>query len=242
MPKELKEIQIIKYKQGTHPHYNGEVIYSCITDSKDGKKLKAVERLADIIKANDPDYFYYTRGDAFQLLKMKKDAAFNDPGKIVYSKTIKDNKDFHLKAHKRLAKFLTERDKEYIYFAQNPLKENGKNVYIITTRATKMFDEKDKLKIWKRKIAAQKGAITRNINKAKKIREKFKDSLFADNYKNDKRFKSLVKNLYKQKARVQKLLRSDYRELSTISGGYNLKSVFKIEGAVGSMSRFCVMK
>ena len=231
MPKEIEEIQIIKYKQGTHPHYDGEVIYSCITDSKDDKKLKAVERLSDIIKANDPNCFYYTRGDTFQLLKMRKDAAFNDPGKIVYSKTFKDNKDFHLKALKRLAKFLTERDKKYIYFAQNPLKENGENVYMVTTRATKMFDEKDKLQIWKRKIAAQKGAITRNINKAKKIREKYNDSLFEEVYKDDKRFKSLVKNLYKQKARVQKLLKDDYRELPTISGGYNSKSVFKIEGA-----------
>ncbi len=126
---------------------------------------------------------------------------------------------------------LTKRDKEYIYFAQNQLRENGKNVYIVTTRATKMFDEKDKLQIWKRKISAQKGAITRNINKAKKIREKYNNSLFEEAYKDDKRFKSLVGNLYKQKARVQKLLRSDYRELSTISGGYNSKSVFKIKGA-----------
>ena len=125
---------------------------------------------------------------------------------------------------------LTKRDKEYIYFAQNQLRENGKNVYIVTTRATKMFDEKDKLQIWKRKISAQKGAITRNINKAKKIREKYNNSLFEEAYKDDKRFKSLVGNLYKQKARLHELFEKDYRQISTISGGCNQKSVFKIEG------------
>ena len=48
MPKEIEEIQIIKYKQGTHLYYDGEVICSCITDSKGGKKLKSVFKIEEV--------------------------------------------------------------------------------------------------------------------------------------------------------------------------------------------------
>ena len=226
---DIVEIQITKYKKGTHPHDDGEVLCSyIISGSEEDKKLKALRRLLEYVKSKDDNLLTFKRSQTYQLLKFKTDGVFNEKGEIVFSKEIKGNKEFHSKALRRLANILSRKNGENYYVAYVPLVEHGENCYIMSTRATKKLNEKDKLKQWKKQISAKKAAITRNKNKAKNIREEYKTTLFPNAYKDNKRFKSLVKYLYAQKSRLHGFIGIGLKNIETIVGGYNPSSVFKV--------------
>ena len=155
---DIVEIQITKYKKGTHPHDDGEVLCSyIISGSEEDKKLKALRRLLEYVKSKDDNLLTFKRSQTYQLLKFKTDGVFNEKGEIVFSKEIKRNK-----------------------------------------------------------------------NKAKNIREEYKTTLFPNAYKDNKRFKSLVKYLYAQKSRLHEFIGIGLKNVETIVGGYNPSSVFKI--------------
>ena len=226
---DIAELQITKYKRGTHPHDDGEVLCSYIIEAKkEEKSLKALKRLTKYIESNDNNLFTFTRSETYQLRKFKTDGAFNEKGETVFSKEIKGNKELHSKALRRLAKWLSKKDNKYFFVAVIPFVTQGENCYLISSRKTKMLNKEDKYKTIKRKIVGQKGAITRNINKAKKIKHEYKTTLFPDSYKDNKRFKSLVKYLYVQKSRMYELTHMQLDGIKTIVGGYNPSSVFKV--------------
>lgn len=56
-------------------------------------------------------------------------------------------------------------------------------------------NEDEKIQHYRRRIAGFRGAITRNINKAKKIRSKYATTLFPQNYKEDQKFCRLIRNI-----------------------------------------------
>ncbi|WP_457748752.1 hypothetical protein [Sulfurimonas sp.] len=216
----ITEFTLTKYKQGKTPS-DGEVIWAYATTREAAQqKNKAIARLCKYIEQKDPNRHEYYDGDFVELTKMRRDAPFNDNGEVIYKKPITGDTKFHRKAIQRLARYLSKRDDEYIYFGKLPLLERGENCYVLSLRSTKILNVADKEKQIKNQIRGKKAAITRNINKAKKLRESYKATLFPDEYKTDKRYISLVANLYKQKKRLADNRKSDIGTIPTVIGGH----------------------
>ena len=209
----IADFTLTKYKHGTTPHH-GEIVWRYITTKEEAqKKRKAIARLCKFIEKKDPNRYEFFDGDFVELIKMRKDAEFNDSGEVIFKRSIAGDAKFHRKAIQRLARYLSDRDDEYIYFGKLPLKSKGENCYILHLRDTVMFSRSDIDKRHNNQIRAKKAAITKSINKAKKIRQKYRESLLLDGYKSDPKYISLVSNLWKQKQRYfhQKRSKPDYR-------------------------------
>ena len=215
----ITEFTLTKYKQGKTPK-DGEVIWAYATTRKDAdNKRKAIVRLCKYMEQKDPNRHEYYDSDFVELAKMRRDAPFNDNGEVIYRKSITGDTKFHRKAVQRLARYLSKRDDEYIYFGKLPLLERGENCYQLASRDTVILNDADKEQKIKNQIRGKKAAITRNINKAKKLRESYKATLMPDEYRADKRYISLVSNLYKQKQRLAACRRSNIDKIPTVVGG-----------------------
>jgi hypothetical protein len=216
----IVEFTLTKYKQGKTPS-DGEVVWAYATtrEAADSKR-KSIARLCKYLEQKDPKRHEYYDGDFVELIKMRRDAPFNDNGKVIYKRAITGDTKFHRKAIQRLARYLSKRDDEYIYFGKLPLLERGENCYILSSRDTKILSDIDKQQQIKNQIRGKKSAITRNINKAKKIRELYRATLMPDEYKTDKRYVSLVTNLYKQKKRLSDFRKSKIDSINTVVGGH----------------------
>ena len=216
----ITEFTLTRYKQGKTPK-DGEVIWAYAATREDAqKKRKAIARLCKHIEQKDPNRHEYYDGDFVELVKMKKNTSFNDNGEVFYKRAITGDTKFHRKAIQRLARYLSKRDDENIYFGKLPLFEKGENCYILSSRNTRMLNNRDKEKQIKNQIRGKKAAITRNINKAKRLRESYKATLMPDEYKTDKRYVSLVTNLYKQKKRLAECRKTETKSINAIAGGH----------------------
>ncbi len=216
----IVEFTLTKFKQGKTPS-DGEVVWAYATTRDDAQnKRKAIARLCKYLEQKDPNKHEYYDGDFVELVKMRRDAPFNDNGEVIYKKDITGDTKFHRKAIQRLARYLSKRDDEYIYFGKLPLFERGENCFVLSLRSTKILNRVDKEKQIKNQIRGKKAAITRNINKAKKIRESYNATLMPDEYKTDKRYASLVTNLYKQKKRLIEFQKAGIKSIDTVVGGH----------------------
>ena len=216
----IVEFTLTKYKQGKTPS-DGEVVWAYATTRADAQnKRKAIARLCKYLEHKDPNKHEFFDGDFVELVKMRRDAPFNDNGEVIYKKDITGNTKFHRKAIQRLARYLSKRDEKYIYFGKLPLLERGENCYVLSLRDTKILNDIDKEKQIKNQIRGKKAAITRNINKAKKLRESYRVTLMPDEYKTDKRYISLVTNLHKQKKRLLECRTSGIKSVDTVIGGH----------------------
>ena len=216
----IVEFTLTKYKQGKTPG-DGEVIWAYATTRADAQnKRKAIARLCKYLEHKDPNKHEFFDGDFVELVKMRRDAPFNDNGEVIYKKAIVGDTKFHRKAIQRLARYLSKRDEKHIYFGKLPLFERGENCYVLSLRDTKILNDADKEKQIKNQIRGKKAAITRNINKAKKLRESYKATLMPDEYKTDERYISLVSNLHKQRQRLAACRRSGIINVSTVVGGH----------------------
>jgi len=214
----ITEFTLTKYKQGKTPS-DGEIIWAYATTQKTAQqKYKAIVRLCKYLEQKDPNRHEYYDGDSVELVKMKRDAPFNDNGEVIYKRVVTGDAKFHRKAIQRLARYLSKNDEEYIYFGKQPLCERGENNYQLASRDTAVLNETDKQKQIKNQIRGKKAAITRNINKAKKLRESYKATLFPDAYKTDKRYISLVSNLRKQRQRLVANRKIEASEIPTVTG------------------------
>lgn len=228
----IVEFTLTKYKQGKTPS-DGEVLWAYATTRDDAQnKRKAITRLSKYLEQKDTNRHEYYDGDFVELIKMRRDAPFNDNGEVIYKKDITGDTKFHRKAIQRLARYLSKRDEKYIYFGKLPLLERGENCYVLSLRSTKILNKTDKEKQIKNQIRGKKAAITRNINKAKKLRESYKATLIPGEYRADKRYISLVSNLYKQRQRLAACRRSGIVNVSTVVGGH----VADISGLLGMAS------
>lgn len=210
----IVDFTLTKYKHGTTPN-DGEIAWRYITTNDEAQnKRKAIARLCKYLEQKDPNRYEYYDGDFVELVKMRRDSDFNDSGDVIYKKAIGGDAKFHRKAIQRLARYLSKRDGEYIYFGRLPLLSRGENCYILHLRDTVVLSEYDIRKRHKNQLRGKKAAITKSINKAKKIRDKYKSSLMLDGYRSDPRFVSLVSNLWKQKQRYvqQKHSQPDYTD------------------------------
>ena len=120
---------------------------------------------------------------------------------------------------RRLTKYLSKRDGIYEYFGRIPLEEVGENRYILTHRKTKIYDTADKEKIVAAKIRGQKSAITRSINKARSIKKEYASGLFPEEYRSDKKYRSLLANLKQQRSRLNVIKRMTPDDIPTVVGG-----------------------
>lgn len=216
----IVEFTLTKYKQGKTPS-DGEVVWAYATTRDDAQnKQKAITRLCKYLEQKDPNRHEYCDGDFVELVEMRRDAPFNDNGEVIYKRAITGDTKFHRKAIQRLARHLSKRDDEYIYFGKLPLFEKGENCYVLSLRDTKILNDTDKEKRIKNQIRGKKAAITRNINKAKKLRESYRTTLMPNEYKTDKRYASLVTNLYKQKKRLAECRLVGIKSVDTVVGGH----------------------
>ena len=215
----ITEYTLTKYKQGKTPS-DGEVVWAYATTREAAQqKYKVIARLCKYLEQKDPNRHEYYDGDSVELVKMRRDAPFNDSGEVIYKRAITGDTKFHRKAIQRLARYLSKRDDEYIYFGKLQLLERGENCYQLASRDTVILNDVDKEQQIKNQIRGKKAAITRNINKAKKIRESYKATLMPDEYRTDKRYLSLVTNLYKQRKRLSISKKSSINKIPTVIGG-----------------------
>lgn len=225
----ITEFTLTKYKKGKTPS-DGEVIWAYATTREAAQqKNKAIARLCKHLEQKDPNRHEYYDGDFVELTKMRRDAPFNDNGEVIYKKSITGDTKFHREAIQKLARYLSKRDDKYIYFGKLPLLERGENCYVLTSRSTKMLNDADKEKQIKNQIRGKKAAITRNINKAKRLRESYKATLMPDAYNTNKRYISLVTNLYKQKKRLAECRKTEIKSVDTVIGGHiaNIRTLLK---------------
>jgi hypothetical protein len=216
----ITEFTLTKYKQGKTPS-DGEVIWAYATTREAANdKCKSIARLCKYLEQKDLNRHEYYDGDFVELIKMRRDAPFNDSGEVTYKRAIIGDTKFHRKAIQRLARYLSKKDDEYIYFGKLPLFERGENCYVLFQRSTKILNNIDKEKQIKNQIRGKKAAITRNINKAKKIRESYRTTLFPHEYKANKRYISLVNNLSKQRNRLRECRKIGIKNIDTVTGGH----------------------
>lgn len=222
------EVLITKYDRTvSHNPNEGTPIWGRImTRENEQSKKKSIHRLANILKASDPESYDYVLDDTLIIVKEKKNGAFNQKGETVYTRDIsgsEEKKQLHKKASQRLARFLSKNDSEYNYYSRIELIPVGKNGYQVSYRYTNIMTIEDKLLSIKRKITGRKSALTRNINKAKKVREEYKTGLFPEGYRTDKRFLRLLKHLPAQRDRLHAAKRMTPEEIEDVVG--NLKEI-----------------
>jgi hypothetical protein len=226
---EVTETIIYKYQKGTSPN-EGVVVWSNVS-KRDSVNKKAFNRLYTYIQGKDDNLHSYEFGNKAVLRRELADGLFNDSGVVVFEKDISDNKDFHKRAMQRLARYLTDRSDEYNYYGGVPLVEVGENCYQYAIRNTIVYNHIDKEKKIKKLVSARKSVITRSLNKAKKIREGYFNSLFPEYYKTDEKIAKLLTNLKKQKIRLhiaKRMKPSEYEDTIGDIKPTSLKSFNKV--------------
>lgn len=72
---------------------------------------------------------------------------------------------------------------------------SGFKIQPVSSHFSLPANKEEALKIKKRRLSALKGALTRNINKAKRLRAEYYLTLFPNLYKEDKKFIRLIANI-----------------------------------------------
>lgn len=234
------EIVITKYDRtvSANPNEGTPIWGRILTRENEENKKRSIHRLANILKANDPESFDYVFDNTLIIVKEKKNGAFNQKAEPVYTKDIlgsEEQKQFHKKAAQRLARYLSKNDSEYNYYSRIELMPVGKNGYQVSFRYTSIMTDADKRVTIKRKITGRKSALTRNINKAKKVREEYKTSLFPEGYKTDKRYVRLLKYLPDQRARLHTAKRMAPEDVEDVIGSIKEISVPSLQKIIAEV-------
>lgn len=201
------EVLLFRYDRTVSANPNkGDAIWGkMIARDEVEKKKKAIYRLEKIVKASDPESHTLVMGDILEIHREKKGAAFNAKGEVVFYKNISGTdtvKKLHQKAGQRLVKYLTRVDREYNYYSRIEWLDSGRYGYQVAFRHTEVLGNSDKEVTIKRLITGRKAAISRNINKAKAVREEYRKSLFPEAYTTDQRYVKLLRNIPLQKKRL----------------------------------------
>ena len=214
-----------KYKAGTTPK-DGEVLWSRIFFHEEYvKKEKAIKRMCRIVEANDPLRREWVHDDTVTIRRVAEDADFNNEGVVIFEKVKTDNKAVTHKAAQRLARYLTSKKDGFVYFGGYKTISVGQNVYMFSTRGSEILNTKDKETYLRRKLGGRKGALTRSLIKLRKIRDEYRKTLFPDGYKDDKKFKQLMKYLPNQKSRVWEAKRMTISDVEHTNGSIEEKSI-----------------
>jgi len=230
---EITEFTITKFLQGETPS-EGEILYSRIfTRESFNASKKALKRLTDIVMHQEKELVKYVN-IGFTISKVAKDAEFNDNGSIILKESTSNK--HRTKAAFRLAKHLSKNDKAFNYFARHIQNKEGKYHIITAQRNTVLLNDDDKLKSLKRKTSARKAVLTRTINKAKKIRDSYKATLFQDGYKEDDRFLKAIVTVKTKRERYKDMKISTTQEIESVTGGFNKGSINSLKKIIKKAS------
>ncbi len=222
---DIVEIIFKTYKTGTHPH-DGKIIWSKIFLREEyDRKSKAIKRLISYIENRDKDKHEYILGNTVTINREYKNAPLNADRELVYNKDIDSDKEFHKKAAQRLARYLTKTSDDYNYYGGVVLEEHGENCYILGSRYTKILDTGDKQRLINKKISARKAALTRSINKAKKVRTNYSQTLFPDDYTRDIKYIKLLTNMKFQRSRLSQAKNMKIQDVEDSVGEMQISSV-----------------
>lgn len=224
-----------KYDAGTTPG-DGEILWSRIFFHDEYlKKEKAIKRMCRIIEVSDPLKREWVFNDTVTIRKVAEDANFNDDGVVIFEKVKTENKATTHKAAQRLARYLTSKKDGFVYFGGYKTVGVGKNVYMFATRGSQILNTKDKETYLRRKLGGRKGALTRSLIKLKKIRDAYRKTLFPDGYKEDKKFKQLMRYLPNQKSRVWEAKRMTLADVEHTNGDIENNSIPSLMKLVATM-------
>jgi len=201
------EVLITKYDYRVSPNPNlGTPIWGRVIPKEDlVNKKRAIFRLERILKSNDVKRHDYILDDTLYITKERKNGPFNQKSETVYKKDISGDeahKKQQQKAAQRLARYLSKKSDTYDYYCKIALLDIGQYGYCTSQRSVSILDNKDKQTHIVRKISGRKAALRRNINKAKKIRNVYKSTLFPEAYAQDKKFMQIMRFIPDQRKRL----------------------------------------
>ncbi|MHC3995677.1 hypothetical protein ACXWTF_12705 [Thiomicrolovo sp. ZZH C-3] len=143
-----------------------------------------------------------------KIEKLPRGARRNDfkpTGDIVYSNEYPHElgRKSRYGAGQRLCRMLERRDPEheYHYWGRIEILPEG-FLYSFCLSTAERMDDEDKARYLKAKVAGRKAAITRAINKAKAVRQRYRSSLFPDQYKSDPVYIRHLQSLPVKRARL----------------------------------------
>ena len=229
------EVSILKYKKGKHPK-SGEIVWADVFSyNLYLSKEKSIERLLKLIKSNDKKVFAFYKSNKVILQRIRKDSNFNTKPEVVFTKNIQNKKKAE-KAIKRLAKYLTKIDKDYMYFGALKLEEKGENIYILSTRNTEVLSKEEKNKQLKFNLRGRRSAISRAKNKIEKIKREYRSTLFPLGYKEDKRYLYLRNYIKRKEKEYKEYLKRGIESIETVVGaklpGVNYTKVLKVQNGL----------
>lgn len=149
-----------------------------------------------------------------------KTVYFEDLGNFhpYYKKLPLQGLEFRFRAMQRLAKIYQKRYskkfKNRVFYAKYKT-EYGK----ITAHQLSCiyFEKNDRVKMLKNRRRGLKASLTKSMNKAKKIRELSKKSLFMDGYKTDEKFIKLLKLIKIKIKKIKEAKRLRFNDLPAFS-------------------------
>jgi len=211
------EFSIILYKKGEHPK-NGKIIWADVFSYDIAiKKEKAIDRLFRIIKNKDKNTFILKRSNVAVLEMLPKNTSFNKKPKLVFRRQVKDIKKGEI-AIKRLAKLLTHRDKDNLYFGKLEFVEQGENIYVLHKRNTEVLTYEEKKRQVELNIRGKKSAISRAKNKAKHIIKEYSKTLFPCGYKEDEKYNYLCEYIKEQEEKLKEYKKVGIDTIETVVG------------------------
>jgi len=213
----VNEVSIVRYNSSRD---NNRVMFSKVIKRDEYCKMNALSRLCKYYETKENNLLKYVPTQAV-IKKMKKDSHFTDMGETIYSKKINCDFEKHKKAVKRLAKYLeyNEKDKNIYYIGTLELEKTGEHYYTISSKYFEIYDNDDRKRKLKNSISGKKGTLTKTINKAKKIRREYADTLIVDGYRNDNRYKKLVNLAWTKRENLRKAKRKTFRDIPLMSAG-----------------------
>lgn len=173
----------------------------------------------EALKATDPMARKVLPADHVSLVRMRKEAAFNDPGEEVAAYPA-DRKP----AAQRLAKILSANSPEWEYFAKVPVRTTGRYDYHVARRFTAYLTPRGRAAKRRRMIGGRKSALSRALNRARAIRREHAAGLFPSGYREDPRYLVLAKAIRRGVARVRRARRMDPDEVEAVEGGIDPKT------------------
>ena len=207
-----------------------EIVFSVFAEPSDYKTLDSVNRLQKIIKTKTKEAFVFA--NSFRIIELNRsNNNCNSVNECVHFEKTVSIKNSSYEHKKELDERLNEiaKDKKGIFTASiEPLYKNN-YFYTFGSRLVECLTETDKKVKIKRLVSARKGAITRSVNKLKKIEENYKKTLFQNDYKTDKKYMSLKANIDNQKNRLKEAENMTIEEIETIAGAKKF-SFFRVDG------------
>lgn len=227
----IYKTSIIKH---SYSNFNNqeELITKYVPASNPQKSLKvgsAAYRLLDILKSRDEDT-YRTEEEGIKITRFLKGTKFNAPNETIYLnyELGNRNKEFRLKAIRRLAKYLEKKNPKYVYSGSYIFKKVGDTCYSLVSSAIEYRDIKTKLVIIKRKQSAAKASLTKVINQLKKIKKSYEITLFTRDYKNDKKYIKIFSKLSEKRKKLKASKNLTIADIPTFSKDISYSDQLKI--------------